>query len=82
HTVIERWFSLFLGILRTSLLISLMLFGIYLLNTEYLNRSSESSLSFHFLRKFAPKTYLFMANSLNKVFPAIEIDSQNLDNFL
>ena len=25
HTIIERWFSLFLGILRTSLLISLML---------------------------------------------------------
>jgi len=82
HTIIERWFSLFLGILRASLLISLMLFGIYLLNTEYLNRSSETSLSFHLLRKFAPKTYLFIGNSLSKVFPKIETNSQNLDNFL
>ena len=75
HSLIERWFSLFLGIFRASLLISITFFLLHLLNIEYLNKSLESSFSFYLLKNLAPKTYVFLGNSVEKIAPAIEVKS-------
>jgi len=66
HYILERWIAMFLGILRTFILVSVYFFAIYLTGSDYFNRSMEQCFSYKYTKNISVEFYKFTFNAFYK----------------
>lgn len=57
HYVIERWFSLVLGVVRGLLFLSLLFFVMNMSGFKYIRKSLKGSMSYPYIKRVVPFTY-------------------------